>query len=98
MKICLALLKVSSPLSFALSRLTNNILSTAQQIWLQKLGGAKNPVKQFSDRAAKEESFNMQSSLSEIQKSVQDLEIDKSKDSQREKVNSGGLQPGERYV
>ncbi|XP_039122343.1 ALBINO3-like protein 1, chloroplastic [Dioscorea cayenensis subsp. rotundata] len=88
---------LSVPSGLSLYWLTNNILSTAQQIWLQKLGGAKNPVKQFSDRAAKEESFNMQSSLSEIQKSVQDLEIDKSKDSQREKVNSGGLQPGERF-
>lgn len=88
---------LSVPSGLSLYWLTNNILSTAQQIWLQKLGGAKNPVKQFSDRTAKEESFNIQSSLSDIQISVQELEIDKARDSQRENVNSGGSRPGERF-
>ncbi|KAJ4960806.1 hypothetical protein NE237_020716 [Protea cynaroides] len=34
---------LSVPSGLSLYWLTNNILSTAQQIWLQKLGGAKNP-------------------------------------------------------
>ncbi|WOH16614.1 hypothetical protein DCAR_0936172 [Daucus carota subsp. sativus] len=35
---------LSVPSGLSLYWLTNNILSTAQQVWLQKLGGAKNPV------------------------------------------------------
>ncbi|KAJ0972466.1 hypothetical protein J5N97_020425 [Dioscorea zingiberensis] len=88
---------LSVPSGLSLYWFTNNVLSTAQQIWLQKLGGAKNPVKQFSDRAAKDESFNLQNTVSDIQKTVQELEIDKAKNSKTEKVDSGGLQPGERF-
>lgn len=38
-----------------LFRLTNNILSTAQQVYLQKLGGARNPMSQFSDDSVTKE-------------------------------------------
>jgi hypothetical protein len=35
--------------TFKLCRFTDNILNTLQQIWLQKLGGAKNPLGQVLD-------------------------------------------------
>ncbi|RVW72608.1 ALBINO3-like protein 1, chloroplastic [Vitis vinifera] len=38
---------LSVPSGLSLYWFTNNILSTAQQVWLQKLGGAQIPVKQF---------------------------------------------------
>uniref|UniRef100_A0A0E0GWC8 Membrane insertase YidC/Oxa/ALB C-terminal domain-containing protein n=1 Tax=Oryza nivara TaxID=4536 RepID=A0A0E0GWC8_ORYNI len=50
---------LSVPSGLSLYWLTNNILSTAQQVWLQKLGGAKNPVKEYIDKLAKEESTNL---------------------------------------
>uniref|UniRef100_A0A0D9W1B0 Membrane insertase YidC/Oxa/ALB C-terminal domain-containing protein n=1 Tax=Leersia perrieri TaxID=77586 RepID=A0A0D9W1B0_9ORYZ len=50
---------LSVPSGLSLYWLTNNILSTAQQVWLQKLGGAKNPVKEYIDKLAKEESANV---------------------------------------
>ena len=48
-------------------RLTNNILSTAQQVWLQKLGGAKNPVKEYIDKLSREESANVRKNGSAVQ-------------------------------
>lgn len=40
---------LSVPSGLSLYWFTNNILSTAQQVWLQKMGGANNPVKQLSN-------------------------------------------------
>ncbi|KAG0494084.1 hypothetical protein HPP92_005078 [Vanilla planifolia] len=60
---------LSVPSGLSLYWLTNNILSTAQQIWLQKLGGAKNPIRQFSDETRKEEASNILKSLSDLQRS-----------------------------
>lgn len=40
-------------------RLTNNVLSSAQQVWLQKLGGAKNPVQEYINKLASQESTNV---------------------------------------
>lgn len=38
-----------------LCRFTNNILSTAQQVWLQKFGGAKSPALKLSDDTSRKE-------------------------------------------
>ncbi|KAK9707476.1 hypothetical protein RND81_07G200000 [Saponaria officinalis] len=46
---------LSVPSGLSLYWFTNNILSTLQQVWLQKMGGAKNPVGQLSDDISKEE-------------------------------------------
>ncbi|KAK8476747.1 hypothetical protein V6N11_007806 [Hibiscus sabdariffa] len=51
---------LSVPSGLSLYWLTNNILSTAQQVWLQKLGGAKNPAKQINDDIIKEEQARLQ--------------------------------------
>uniref|UniRef100_A0ACD6A371 Uncharacterized protein n=2 Tax=Avena sativa TaxID=4498 RepID=A0ACD6A371_AVESA len=47
---------LSVPSGLSLYWLTNNVLSSAQQVWLQKLGGAKNPVKEYIDKLARDES------------------------------------------
>ncbi|KAJ4798024.1 Membrane protein insertase YidC [Rhynchospora pubera] len=46
---------LSVPSGLSLYWLTNNILSTAQQIWLQKHGGAKNPVKEYIEKVSRDE-------------------------------------------
>ncbi|KAK1377377.1 ALBINO3-like protein 1, chloroplastic [Heracleum sosnowskyi] len=46
---------LSVPSGLSLYWLTNNILSTAQQVYLQKLGGARNPMSQFSDDSVTKE-------------------------------------------
>ncbi|KAH9610509.1 hypothetical protein KSS87_020056 [Heliosperma pusillum] len=46
---------LSVPSGLSLYWFTNNILSTLQQVWLQKMGGAKNPVGQISGDLLKEE-------------------------------------------
>lgn len=95
-----------------LCRFTNNILSTAQQIWLQKLGGAKNPVSRFTENTSWDELPNTQKLASKAQKSVFGDEAEKinsSKEVQADetgkvnsspevKAKSGGLRPGERYI
>lgn len=73
-----------------LPRFTNNILSTAQQVWLQKFGGAKNPMKQFSD-IIKEDQVD-------IQKSVSGLNSSRKEARQGEELNAEGLRPGDRQV
>lgn len=73
-----------------LFRFTNNILSTAQQIWLQKLGGAKNPVKEFNDNADKKEQQKMQISASDVV-----LKENRTK-AREQQTSSEGLRPGER--
>ncbi|KAJ3683540.1 hypothetical protein LUZ60_013767 [Juncus effusus] len=68
---------LSVPSGLSLYWLTNNILSTSQQIWLQKLGGAKNPVKDYLERVSKDENIN-KSSVIDIPKdpSFEDLNSD----------------------
>ncbi|CAA6668234.1 unnamed protein product [Spirodela intermedia] len=51
---------LSVPSGLSLYWFTNNILSIGQQIWLQKLGGAKNPVKEFSDKIVREQPQSVQ--------------------------------------
>nr|BAK01711.1 predicted protein [Hordeum vulgare subsp. vulgare] len=50
---------LSVPSGLSLYWLTNNVLSSAQQVWLQKLGGAKNPVQEYIDKLGREESTNV---------------------------------------
>ncbi|KAG8641685.1 hypothetical protein MANES_12G018900v8 [Manihot esculenta] len=74
---------LSVPSGLSLYWFTNNILSTAQQVWLQKLGGAKNPV-------IPEDQLS-------VQKSVPELDSTKYKAEQVEKLTPEGLRPGERF-
>lgn len=74
-----------------LCRFTNNILTTAQQVWLQKFGGAKNPVSQLSDNFIKE-------GEPQIQKSVSELKLTQKDTRQEEKLTPEGLRPGERLI
>lgn len=88
---------LSVPSGLSLYWFTNNILSTAQQIWLQKLGGAKNPLRQFSDNSMiREEPSDIQKSVLNIKKSVVEDETEKVVSS-GVKADSGGLRPGERF-
>ncbi|CAH2033990.1 unnamed protein product [Thlaspi arvense] len=90
---------LSVPSGLSLYWLTNNILSTAQQVWLQKYGGAKNPVEKLTNMVMKEDKTQkVEKSLSEpplVQKSVSELKVPKEKGG--EKVTSEGPKPGERF-
>ncbi|KAK8714887.1 hypothetical protein V6N13_042232 [Hibiscus sabdariffa] len=81
---------LSVPSGLSLYWLTNNILSTAQQVWLQKLGGAKNPAKQINDDIIKEEQARLQKSLSE-------LNATRTEAKQEEKLTPEGPRPGDWY-
>ncbi|KAJ6355973.1 hypothetical protein OIU78_004156 [Salix suchowensis] len=81
---------LSVPSGLSLYWLTNNILSTAQQVWLQKLGGAKNPMMKPSDDVLKED-------LLQIPKPVSELNSVQTKTRQEEKLTPEGLRPGERF-
>ncbi|KAL5210301.1 hypothetical protein ABZP36_005924 [Zizania latifolia] len=85
---------LSVPSGLSLYWLTNNILSTAQQVWLQKLGGAKNPVKEYIDKLAREESTNLGKYEPAI-KSDSLPKVDKPQASQEPKPS--GPQRGERF-
>ncbi|EOY00758.1 OxaA/YidC-like membrane insertion protein isoform 6 [Theobroma cacao] len=59
-------------------------------VWLQKLGGAKNPAKQLNIDIIKEEQLQLQKSLSE-------LNAPRKEAKQEEKLTPEGLRPGERF-
>ncbi|KAK7306198.1 hypothetical protein VNO77_44124 [Canavalia gladiata] len=61
---------LSVPSGLSLYWLTNNILSTAQQVWLQKLGGAKNPVKQVQNDIMKDDLTQVQKSIPKLNSST----------------------------
>lgn len=63
-------------------------MSTTQQVWLQKLGGAKNPVRNFSDDSIKE----VQQKLQESVANVNSTKVAES----RERENSSKPRPGDR--
>uniref|UniRef100_A0A1J3EJ02 ALBINO3-like protein 1, chloroplastic n=1 Tax=Noccaea caerulescens TaxID=107243 RepID=A0A1J3EJ02_NOCCA len=89
---------LSVPSGLSLYWLTNNILSTAQQVWLQKYGGAKNPVEKLTNLVMKEDKTHKVDkpiSESQVQKSVSELKIPKEKVG--EKVTPEGPKPGERF-
>lgn len=81
---------LSVPSGLSLYWLTNNILSTAQQVWLQKLGGAKIPVKQFSTDVIKEDQPR-------VEKSIPDLTLTQKDTRKGEKLIADGLRPGDRF-
>ncbi|KAK9021661.1 hypothetical protein V6N11_011640 [Hibiscus sabdariffa] len=81
---------LSVPSGLSLYWLTNNILSTAQQVWLQKLGGAKNPAKELNDDIIKEEQARLQKSLSELNATRAEVK-------QKEKLTPEGPRPGDRF-
>ncbi|KAM7487220.1 hypothetical protein LguiB_024704 [Lonicera macranthoides] len=82
---------LSVPSGLSLYWFTNNILSTAQQVFLQKFGGASNPMSQFTDDIVKEApSKTIQSSISETI-TVKDTPKVK------EKLTLEGPRPGERF-
>ncbi|XP_031480857.1 ALBINO3-like protein 1, chloroplastic isoform X2 [Nymphaea colorata] len=80
---------LSVPSGLSLYWLTNNILSTAQQVWLLKLGGAKNPVKEFNSKTispVKEIAEKPAVNSNQVKASVEETKSD-----------SEGLRPGERF-
>lgn len=90
---------LSVPSGLSLYWFTNNLLSTAQQVWLQKFGGAKNPISQLNDTILKEDEPQIQKSVSALN-SAQSVSAPKStqKDARQEvKLTSEGLRPGERF-
>ncbi|KAK6789221.1 hypothetical protein RDI58_013020 [Solanum bulbocastanum] len=56
---------LSVPSGLSLYWLTNNILSTGQQVWLQKFGGAKVPTLKLSDDTPRKEQPQIQKLVSE---------------------------------
>ncbi|CAN8291281.1 unnamed protein product [Cochlearia groenlandica] len=89
---------LSVPSGLSLYWLTNNILSTAQQVWLQKYGGAKSQVEKFTNLVVKEDKpQKVEKSISEpqAQKSVAKLKTPTEKSG--EKVTPEGPKPGERF-
>ncbi|XP_058787036.1 ALBINO3-like protein 1, chloroplastic [Vicia villosa] len=82
---------LSVPSGLSLYWFTNNILSTLQQIWLQKLGGAKNPLRQVLDD-------NLKNDLIQTMKPVSKLNSTKVEETRKvEKLTSEGPQPGDRF-
>ncbi|KAL9271373.1 ALBINO3-like protein [Drosera capensis] len=104
---------LSVPSGLSLYWLTNNILSTAQQVWLQKLGGASNPlqkINEINDNILKEELAQVsqkQSSISELKSATAvenqsytgELNSISEFNSTKtvESQSSTGLRPGERF-
>ncbi|PIN17770.1 hypothetical protein CDL12_09568 [Handroanthus impetiginosus] len=83
---------LSVPSGLSLYWLTNNILSTVQQVWLRKLGGAKNPISQLSDDSIKKEQPTPQ-----VMKSISEAPAAEKVVKKEEKATSGGLRQGERF-
>lgn len=86
---------LSVPSGLSLYWFTNNILSTAQQIWLQRLGGAKNPLKQFVDET-KDGTPNVLKSSSNMQLPTL-VENEKPKPNIGSETDSGAPRRGERF-
>ncbi|KAK9063492.1 hypothetical protein SSX86_017362 [Deinandra increscens subsp. villosa] len=80
---------LSVPSGLSLYWLTNNILSSAQQIWLQKMGGANNPVKKINYEALKEDQPKVQESVLQTTSVIETPKI--------EKPDAQGYRPGERF-
>ncbi|ERN13719.1 ALBINO3-like protein 1, chloroplastic [Amborella trichopoda] len=82
---------LSVPSGLSLYWLTNNILSTAQQVWLQKLGGDKNSVVKYYDEAISQKQAKTLSSETKFDANqIQE----KPREAQTE---SRGPRPGERF-
>ncbi|KAJ7957653.1 Inner membrane ALBINO3-like protein 1, chloroplastic [Quillaja saponaria] len=81
---------LSVPSGLSLYWFTNNILSTAQQVWLQKLGGAKVTMRQVRDDVIKEDQIQIQNSVSEVNSPPKEAR-------QGEKLTAEGPKAGERF-
>lgn len=80
---------LSVPSGLSLYWLTNNILSSAQQIWLQKMGGANNPAKKMNFEALKEERTKVQ------EPTLQNTLV--KEPPKTEKPDVQGYRPGDRF-
>ncbi|KAL1565241.1 ALBINO3-like protein 1, chloroplastic [Salvia divinorum] len=80
---------LSVPSGLSLYWLTNNILSTGQQVWLRKLGGAKGP-KKIIDGGIKKETIQTLKSISVAPPAKKVVE-------KEEKLTPEGFRPGERF-
>lgn len=80
---------LSVPSGLSLYWLTNNILSSAQQIWLQKMGGANNPAKKINYEVLKEDKPKIEEPLFQITSVRETVKI--------EKPDVQGYRPGERF-
>lgn len=84
---------LSVPSGLSLYWFTNNILSTAQQVWLQKMGGAKNPIGQLNEEIFMEKKTQPEEYVLETKSSQVDI-----KSTKIEEISpSTGLRPGERF-
>ncbi|CAJ1853564.1 unnamed protein product [Sphenostylis stenocarpa] len=81
---------LSVPSGLSLYWLTNNILSTAQQVWLQKLGGAKNPVRQVPGDI-------MKNDVTQVQKSISKLNSTAAEETRQNEKKSEGPRAGDRF-
>jgi len=80
---------LSVPSGLSLYWLTNNILSTTQQVWLQSSGGAKNTVSKLSDTVLKEDPSQVQTSIFETTTTKKEPRV--------EMLVPEGPRPGERF-
>lgn len=81
---------LSVPSGLSLYWLTNNILSSAQQIWLQKMGGANNPARKLKFESLEEDRSKVQEPVLFQTTSVQEPP-------KTEKPDAQGYRPGERF-
>uniref|UniRef100_A0A803M6Y1 Membrane insertase YidC/Oxa/ALB C-terminal domain-containing protein n=1 Tax=Chenopodium quinoa TaxID=63459 RepID=A0A803M6Y1_CHEQI len=90
---------LSVPSGLSLYWFTNNILSTLQQVFLQKMGGAKNPIGKLSDEIFKEEQTLSSKTISDDilkEQTPPPKTVLETKTQTEEKSPSTGLRPGER--
>ncbi|KAI8526955.1 hypothetical protein RHMOL_Rhmol12G0039000 [Rhododendron molle] len=80
---------LSVPSGLSLYWLTNNILSTTQQVWLQNSGGVKSTVSKLSDTVLKEEPSKVQTSIFETTTTKKEPRV--------ETLVPQGPRPGERF-
>ncbi|KAL2903453.1 ALBINO3-like protein 1 chloroplastic [Bienertia sinuspersici] len=92
---------LSVPSGLSLYWFTNNILSTLQQAFLQKMGGANNPLGQLNDDLFKDEQSPPLKTISDDifkQQSSPPVTVTETKSIQtEEKSSSTGPKPGERF-
>ncbi|KAK7312021.1 hypothetical protein RJT34_10563 [Clitoria ternatea] len=90
---------LSVPSGLSLYWLTNNILSTAQQVWLQKLGGARNPLRHVQEDVVNLKDNPTQNSISElIPTKMEEIVTKMDGDTEAEKLMSEeGPQRGDRF-
>ncbi|CAI0425992.1 unnamed protein product [Linum tenue] len=89
---------LSVPSGLSLYWFTNNILSTLQTVWLQKLGGAKNPVKQLNDELIKRIEVQTEKPPLDVNSMKATAELTPTKaTTTKEEKKPEGPRPGERF-